>query len=50
MTRFLLLLLCCGAFTIAQAQDGCTGDFNGDGAVNSNDLLTFLSVYGTLCF
>ena len=27
-------------------QPSCVGDFNGDGAVDVNDLLTFLSNYG----
>jgi hypothetical protein len=33
----------CVAFT------DCPADLNGDGVVNSNDLLTFLGAFGTLC-
>jgi hypothetical protein len=33
----------CIAFT------DCPSDINGDGIVNANDLLTFLSAYGTTC-
>ena len=28
-------------------QENCQGDFNGDGIVGAEDLLTFLSSYGT---
>ena len=39
MTRFLLLLLCCGAFSMAHAQDGCTNiwSLNFDPAAISDD-------------
>ncbi len=31
---------------VSCVQPLCVGDFNGDGAVDVNDLLTFLSNYG----
>ncbi|NQX91622.1 MAG: hypothetical protein HRT74_05775 [Flavobacteriales bacterium] len=41
---------------LANSDDGscdfdgpCVGDFNDDGEINGNDLLTFLSVFGTSC-
>ena len=29
--------------------DGCPGDLNNDGLINTNDLLAFLAVFGTAC-
>ena len=29
--------------------DGCPGDLDDDGFINTNDLLAFLAVYGTAC-
>lgn len=39
---------------IATLDDGscmvtCKGDFNNDGVINANDLLSFLAVFGTTC-
>ncbi len=30
-------------------SSGCKGDFNDDGAINANDLLSFLGVFGATC-
>lgn len=36
-------------FDPSDCVDNCPGDFNGDNVVNTSDLLTFLSVFGTIC-
>lgn len=36
-------------FDPSDCVDNCPGDFNNDNVVNTADLLTFLSVFGTVC-
>lgn len=49
MWRVLLFGLLAAAAPAASAQTGCTGDLNADGAINLNDLMALLSVYGSSC-